>query len=254
MKIFFHLINFIRKQNKLIVGLLILISFSFLVGIFLYKLILAPTSLKLSTEQILNRVTQLETANEIIKDKFAKIENNFNNQLHNNKLALALLHLRDITQTHATFIAELNLVRQLLMPQHQQLKKILAMLEPYATTGVATVAELRDGFGLILVPKLQTSLAEDNDKTWINWAINWLNILVIPFFSPQPNPRQQLVILATDRLTEDNLRGAVELIERLDGTAADIVVRWLKEANARLTVDAAYNFLSGITVELLGQS
>jgi hypothetical protein len=128
-----------------------------------------------------------------------------------------------------------------------------AALAPYAAMGVATVAELRDGFGLILLPKLQPML-EESDQSWVDWAFGWMNLVLIPFYSLPPTPQQQLIISATTRLTEDDLAGAVELIAQLDGPAAALVVRWLKEANARLAVDAAYNSLSGIVVALLGHT
>lgn len=243
--------NHTRKIFNLLLGLIGIIIISVILWQIAINLTVAnpsQPSLTLTIANLLHRIEQLETANQEIIKQLVQSEVNLDKQLRNNRLALAVLHLRSMTQTHYAFISELKLVKQL-CNQDNRLLEILTMLEPYATTGVATVAELRDGLGLILIPKLQP-LLEDNEQNWFNWAINWM---LIPFFSLQPNPRQQLVISATDRLTEDNLRGAVELIEQLDGPAATIVVRWLKEANSRLTVDAAYNLLSEITVAILGQ-
>ncbi|CAK0774839.1 hypothetical protein CCP3SC5AM1_950008 [Gammaproteobacteria bacterium] len=209
-------------------------------------------SSSLSTGNLLHRIEVLEASNEEIGKRFSQAEQGLADQLANNRLALAIFQLRIASQTHLPFESELSLVRQM-SRNEPGLSKTLAILTPHAAVGIATVAELRDGFGLILIPKLQP-LLEQTDQNWVNWAFSWVNMVFIPFSSSQPNPRQQLVISATDRLTEDDLRGAVELIERLDGPAAALVVRWLKEANARLTVDAVYNALSGIALALLGQT
>ncbi|CAK0758120.1 hypothetical protein CCP3SC1_20002 [Gammaproteobacteria bacterium] len=175
-------------------------------------------------------------------------------QLRESRLALALLQLRIASQTHLPFEPELTLVRHLERGE-TELSGVVATLEPYAAVGVATISELRDSFGLILLPKLQP-LLEEGDQTWTDWAFSWLNVAVAPFTSSlvKPTPRQQLVISVVDRLTEDDLRGAVEQITKIDGPATAVVTRWLKEANARLVVNAAYNDLSGVVVALLSHT
>lgn len=243
-----------------------------LIGILLFSVMLGSVTLALQegalsssstpVADLAHRINTLESMSDVIGKQMAQAGHDLANlksvtdrtieQLHGSRLALALLQLRIASQTHFPFEAELALVRQLAKKGDRVLSETMTALTPYAATGVATVSELRDSFGLILLPKLEP-LLQENEHGWFDWAFTWISLLV-PFNAStmQPTSRQQLVIAATDRLTEDDLHGAVEQVTQLDGSAAALVVRWLKEANARLAVDAAYNSLSGIAVALLG--
>jgi hypothetical protein len=212
-----------------------------------------------SSDDLSNRFKALKTKNHALSEQLKQAQTaivatkeEISEQLRISRLAVALLQLRITSQTHLPFERELTLVRQLGRDE-RGLFAVMTVLAPHAATGVATVAQLRDGFGLILLPKLKPVLAED-EQDWVDWAFSWVNLVFIPFSLSQPSPRQQLVNSATDRLTEDDLRGAVDLITQLDGPAAALVVRWLKEANARLAVDTAYLSLSGIALALLGHT
>jgi hypothetical protein len=225
-----------------------------------------------SVADLLRRIEALEAAGRAMGERLAQTQQELahlkavqdtdpahllgpvSEQIRNNRLALAILQLRLATQTHLPFEQELALVRQLGRGE-VSLSTDLDTLSPHAATGVATVAELRDSFGIILLPKLQPLLEESN-QSWTDWTLSWLSTVIAPFTqqSPKPNPRQQLVLSATDRLTEDDLHGAVEQITQLDGPAATLVARWLKEANARLSVDAAHDTLSGVVRVLLGST
>jgi|GEM_PF-2683526 len=220
----------------------------------------------ISTEDLSQRIEALETANRVTNERLAMTERTLTvksgeerasglTSLREGRLALVLLQLRIASQTHSPFNSELALAHHLEQGETERLSAVLKVFDSYATTGVGTVSELRDSFGFILLPKLQP-LLEEGDQTWGGWAFGWLNMAVAPFVPSfiKPTPQQQLVISATDRLTEDDLRGAVEQIAQLDGPAAAFVTRWMKEANARLAVDAAYNDLSGILVALLGRT
>lgn len=231
------------------------------------------SSLPPSAMDLTHRIEILEAANHATSERLANIERALasiesardglaaeparllepiSDQLRGNRLALAVLQLRIASQTHLPFESELAVVRQL-GQEEEGLPAVIAALTPHAVTGVATVSELRDGFGLILLPKLQP-LLEGSNQSWSDWAFSWMDMIFIPFASSRPTPLQQSVISATDRLTEDDLNGAVEQITQIDGPAAALVARWLKEANARLAVDAAYSSLSGIAVALLGRT
>jgi len=220
----------------------------------------------LSVEGLVRHLDTVTAANDATNKRLLQLTQELENlkfttmgaidQLHKSRLALALLQLRIASQTHFPFDAELTLVRQLGGASATELLDTVAVLAPHAATGVAMVSELRDSFGLILLPKLEPLLAENNVQGWVDWALSWVNLVLVPFSSStmQPTSRQQMVISANDRLTEDDLHGAVQQLEQLDGPAAALVVRWLKEANARLAVDAAYNSLSGIAVALFGHT
>ena len=169
------------------------------------------------------------------------------------RLALAVLQLRIASQTHLPFVSELALVRQLARNE-AGLGATLDTLAPHAATGVATVAELRDSFGVILLPRLQALLDGKivSSQTWIGWAFDWMfGWVFTPPAGDYPHQRQRIAA-ATDRLTADDLAGAVAQLAQLNEPSSTLVARWLKEAHARLAVDAAYDNLSGIAATLFG--
>lgn len=177
-------------------------------------------------------------------------------QLRIQRLVLAIQQLGLATRTHNPFLRELELVRRLGDGESTRLRPDLEALAKSAETGVATVGELRDSFGVILLPKLQALQASSGP--WTDRARLWLSQIIAPTPSNQATDQetvaQKLVISAVDRLAEDDLRGAVELIGQLSGTPAALTVRWLNEARARLNVDLAHEALSGVVVDLLSQT
>jgi hypothetical protein len=177
-------------------------------------------------------------------------------QVRNQRLALALLQLGIATRTHQPFAAELDLVRQLDM-REGRLRIPIDSLSPHADTGVATVAELRDSFGVILLPKLD-ALGKNSDTSWTRRTWGWISA---PFAATAPQSEDSVgadltqitVRSAMDRLSEDDLLGAVRLIARLDGIPATLTARWLKEGNARIEVDSAYEVIARTVMMLLNQ-
>jgi len=234
------------------------------------------------TEDLLLRVAALEKANRTISEHLAQVQQSlarmkaavavpsgqgvsgntaavlapFVAQVRDQRLALALLQLGIATRTHQPFVRELNLVRQLGTTE-ARLRIPIDSLTLHAANGVATVAELRDSFGIILFPKLE-ALGKESDPSWTRQAWTWLSVALIPSqqsaTSPVVNLGQELAMSAMDRLSEDNLRGAVELIAQLDGAPAALTARWLTEANARLSLDSAYEALSRTALALLSRT
>jgi hypothetical protein len=174
-------------------------------------------------------------------------------QLRDQRLVLALQQLDLATRTHQPFLRELELVRQLGGHEQARLRPALDSLAASAETGVATVWELRDSFGVIVLPKLQA--LQGNTGPWSDRVRLWLSNVIAPTSPTQPADQntvgQQLVMSAVDRLAEDDLRSAVDLIGQLTGTPANLTLRWLTEARGRLTVDAAHEALSGTILDLL---
>lgn len=177
-------------------------------------------------------------------------------ELRTHRLVIAIQQLGLATRTHFPFPRELELVRRLGEAESARLRPALDVLAKSAETGVATVGELRDSFGVILLPKLQALQASSGP--WTDRLRLWLSQAIAPSPSSQTTDQetvaQKLVISAVDRLAEDDLRGAVELIGQLSGTSAALTARWLAEARARLNVDLAHESLSGVIVDLLNQT
>lgn len=176
-------------------------------------------------------------------------------QVQHQQLVLGLMQLGGVTRTHQPFARELALVQRLGRDE-ARLHLALDQLAVSAETGVGTVAELRDSFAVILLPKLQ-ALEQSNAGPWSNQVRDWLSNVVAPPAAKSPlrdregSLGQQLVHSALDRLTEDDLQGAVGLLSQLEGPSAGLTSRWLTEAQARLQLDAAYESLSATILELL---
>lgn len=171
-------------------------------------------------------------------------------QIQNLQLSVAILQLNAIVRTYKPFEQELSLVQQL-SDNTPQLRIPLDNMLPHATTGVATIAELRDSFGIMLLPKLYALTEEE--VSWSHQMWTWFLATLTPWQASLPsiNVSEELVKSAMNRLSEDDLQGAVDLIIRLDGAKATLTARWLKEANARLTVDTAMEIISNVGMTLL---
>jgi len=246
----------------------------------------SPTDISLrgrGAEDLLSRVAVLEQANHALSERLSQAEQSlarmeaatmqppdqgakeyagtalapFIAQVRDQRLALALLQLGIATRTHQPFVRELDVVRQLGV-EESRLRIPIDSLTPHAATGVATVAELRDSFGLILLPKFE-AIGHESGPSWTRQAWTWLSIVGAPAQQPTPSSPavglgQELVRSAMDRLSEDDLQGAVELIAQLDGAPASLAARWLMEANARLSLDSAYEGISRTILALLNRA
>jgi hypothetical protein len=168
------------------------------------------------------------------------------------RLALAILQLNTSTQTHKPFTREIDLVRRLASGNTAVLAP-LDVLTSAADTGVATMAELRDSFSAILVPKLK-SLADGGDRPWSERMREWVSSAIAPNGQKQgeKDPNLRFINGATQKLAEDDLKGAIDLLTRLEGPPATIAQRWMIEAKTRLAVDNASEALFNASLDLLG--
>ena len=170
-------------------------------------------------------------------------------QIH--RLVLAGMQLGLEIRTHQPFQRKLELVRRL-GREVPQLRPILDHLERHAATGVATATELRDAFGVILLPKLQ-ALEEAAEPSWTEKARGWWGSDRDGEAGEPPSSQSQIEA-AMDRLGGDDLRGAIEHLAHLENPQAALVARWLTEAQARLEVDAAHDALTATLAWLLDQA
>jgi hypothetical protein len=222
------------------------------------------TALELATQAVQERLTDLAQGLAELRRSHGRAASGGNDisasplaQLRDLRLAVALMRLGIATRGHQPFAREVELARQIGRDEIR-LRSPLDTLAAHAATGVATVPELRDSFGILLLPKLQ-ALLKSTQTSWLDRTRGWLSAAIAP--GPAPSIQRsaqpaalQLVTAALDKLTEDDLRGAVEQLSQLDGIEAALTARWLAEANARLAVDAAYESITGTAVALLGRS
>lgn len=168
------------------------------------------------------------------------------------QLALGTLQLYLAVQSSRPFERELSVLRDMYRSQ-EELGDTLDALAPRAAIGVATVAELRDVFGVVLLPKLQ-ALEGGSGEALMQRLQSWWQGISGGIEPATANTDQRLLIgSALDRLSANNLQGAVQILEQLDGDAARLTARWITEAEARLTVDSAADTLNSIVIRLLGR-
>ncbi|MEO5335735.1 MAG: mitofilin family membrane protein [Magnetospirillum sp. WYHS-4] len=169
------------------------------------------------------------------------------------RLAVAIQQLGTLSQTHKPFAREVEQVRRLAGDQ-AGLAAALDRLNAHSDTGVATVAELRDSFSAILVPKLR-ALADGGDRPWSDRMREWVSSAIAPT-GPRPadrDPNLKLIDGTVQKLAEDDLKGAIDVLTQLEGPPATLAQRWLVEARARLAVDAATEGLAGLALDLIGR-
>jgi uncharacterized coiled-coil protein SlyX len=163
------------------------------------------------------------------------------------RLGVSLLQLNNVVQSHRPFARELALVVRLWQPAAPS--GDIEVLASSADAGVATVAELRDSFSVILAPKLRATAA-GNEKPMVDRVRMWFASFIAPEVkSAKANPVELIVDATIEKLAEEDLRGAVEHLAGLDATLAPLTTRWLVEAKNRIAVDRAMDTLLSMSVE-----
>ncbi|MGQ0664087.1 MAG: mitofilin family membrane protein [Pseudomonadota bacterium] len=160
------------------------------------------------------------------------------------RLLLVTLQLRAALATSRPYVREAAAVRAV-AGEDGELLPVLAALSAYAPSGVATVAELRDGFALIAarVPRPDTG----DNRTWTDRLGAWIaSLLASPSaFGVARNGRvAAAVMLAEGSLAQGQLGRAIEEISKLDEQEAAFLADWLAQAKARLAVNQAVAVLS----------
>jgi hypothetical protein len=82
----------------------------------------------------------------------------------------------------------------------------------------------------------------------------WVSSAIAPNGQRQgeKDPNLRFINGATQKLAEDDLKGAIDLLSRLEGPPATIAQRWMIEAKTRLAVDNASEALFNASLDLLG--
>ena len=169
------------------------------------------------------------------------------------RLSVAILQLNNVVQTHRPFLRELDAVSKL-WPE-TPVNGELEVLAAHAERGVATVAELRDSFSVILAPKLR-SLSEGAQEGFFDRMRGWVSSWIAP---PQPqaavaNPIDLVVDATIEKLAEEDVRGAVDHLSKLDGAPATLATRWVVEAKSRIAIDRSMDTLLSLGLEELSKT
>lgn len=164
-------------------------------------------------------------------------------------LLLAMSQMRDtLRRDNESFETDLNLLKKLIGSENPALVASIEKLSPHADGGVLSPNGLKNEFkgmaGDIVVASLQGNDVSITDKARARFS-ELLNIEK----DGEPltgTPTQMTVARAQNKLNEGDIQGAIQLLQGLDGEAANRAAPFIKEAELTL--------LAGQLQELLGQS
>ena len=148
------------------------------------------------------------------------------------------------------FVRQLAAVRAL-GGDDPDIAQAAAELEPFAATGVRTLAALRAEF-----PKTANAVVRAAPATagesWTERVVDQLASLVVVrrlgSGAIAAGGVDGIVAQAETALQGGDLQAAVTALERLDGAPAEAATEWLRDARARLTADRALATLQQLAI------
>jgi hypothetical protein len=169
------------------------------------------------------------------------------------KFFLAALQLRDLTRTANPFAREVAAAQALAGP-NAELLAALKVLAADADHGVATVAELRHDFAVLVAPRL-AAVAAANRQSVAAQAWGWVQSQFTTASAGAAGERNAAVVtLATRSLDQGQLEAAVHQLLLLEDEAALVAAEWLKNASVRLAADKAMATIMSQALEQLAAS
>jgi hypothetical protein len=165
---------------------------------------------------------------------------------------LAVGQLREALRGTAPFGAELQAVGAV-AADNLEITKAIAALEPYAASGIPTLATLRRDFDRLAGEIARAARALEGDG-WFEWAVNRLMSLVTVRRTTDTgdlNSVDAVVARAETSLKAGDLMAAVEELEGLAGPPGAAAAPWLRGARARLAAERAMATLHVQAVSLL---
>ncbi len=165
---------------------------------------------------------------------------------------LAVGQLREALRGTMPFAAELQAVGAV-AADNPEITKAIAALEPYAASGIPTLATLRRDFDRLAGEIARAARALEGDG-WFEWAVNRLMSLVTVRRTTDTgdlNSVDAVVARAETSLKAGDLMAAVEELEGLAGPPGAVAAPWLRGAQARLAAERAMATLHVQAVSLL---
>jgi hypothetical protein len=160
------------------------------------------------------------------------------NAAANRTATLAMLGLVTAIRRPGGFQLELAAFRAI-APTQANIQPMLAQIEPYAVTGVPTIAQLRQGFSRIN-SRLQWSAGGLLPVTWVTRMLPWRHTANA---APADN-MPQLLTQASAQISGGDLAGAVATLEMVSSQHQEALADWLEDAKARIAADTVVQRLS----------
>ncbi len=209
------------------------------------------TGLSSTQAEAANRKSELAALSTVVQSRLEKDAT----QGEETDEALVLLAIGQLQRTSRTADSFEGAIAQALSVAPQSMQADLAALSSVAKTGTATDRELRDEFARIANDITQASRLPATE-TWYGKTLHNLASLVkfrrVDDVSGESV--DAVVARAELKLSNNDLAGAVEAVDLLTGSPADVAATWLERAKARLLVDRSIsNLLGQATTEALGK-
>ena len=166
----------------------------------------------------------------------------------NQALVVAVGQLREALGSPKPFASELSAVAAL---GGSGITQITDRITPYADSGVATAADLREGFPKVAEAVMRAA-GEPKSADWVDKAIARASsvVTVRKVGDVEGNTPEAVLARAEGRLANDDLDGALADMSQLTGAPAEAASEWLTKAQARVTADRA---LKDLHLQVIGQ-
>jgi hypothetical protein len=162
---------------------------------------------------------------------------------------LAAGQLRAALATSKPFAKQLAAVRAM-VPGDAEINAVLDQMQPYADSGVETADDLTRDFGRLAPNLVRTAVVGDGESWWRQALYHIESVVSIRRTGAEApgDSTGAVVARAEAKLDEEDLQGAVAMLQGLNGAAADLVSPWIHDAQHRVAVDAAEADLSRIAI------
>jgi hypothetical protein len=162
---------------------------------------------------------------------------------------LSVGQLRAALATSKPFAKQLGAVRAM-VPGDAEIAGVLDQMQPYADSGVETSDDLTRDFNRLAPNLVRTAIVGDGNSWWRQALYHVESVISIRRTGAdvQGDSTDAVVARAEAKLDEDDLSGAIAMLQGLSGAAADLASPWIHDAQHRVAVDAAESDLSRIAV------
>jgi len=162
---------------------------------------------------------------------------------------LSVGQLRAALATSKPFTRQLAAVRAM-VPGDADINAVLDQMQPYADGGVETQDDLTRDFSRLAPSLVRTSVVGDGKSWWRQALYHVESVISIRRTGAdvQGDSTDAIVARAEAKLDEDDLSGAIAMLQGLSGAAADLASPWIHDAQHRVALDAAESDLSRIAI------
>lgn len=162
---------------------------------------------------------------------------------------LAVGQLRTALATSKPYAKEAGAVR-VMVPGDTDMLAALDQIQPYADTGVETSDDLGKDFSRLAPALVRGAVVGDGQSWWRQALYHLESIISIRRVGDDvPGDSTEAVVARAEaKLDEDDLSGAIAMLQGLTGASAEMASPWIHDASHRVTVDNAESDLNRIAI------